>query len=213
MNIFKNGFNGLLAAMLCLPAMCLQAREYHVMPTGADHQPGTVEKPLRTINAAAQLALPGDTVTVHAGVYREWVNPLNGGESDSRRILYRAAEGEKVELKGSEVVDNWEKVKKQPGVWKAVVPNSLFGDFNPFAEELKGDWFWGQGRIHHLAEVYLNDVSLYEVVSLEKVLKPDTIRSSACHGEGNRCTFALAADGQIEFFYLDVDARDERKCL
>lgn len=199
--------------MLCLPAVGLQAREYHVMPTGAYHQPGTVEKPLRTINAAAQLALPGDTVTVHAGVYREWVNPLNGGESDSRRILYRAAEGEKVELKGSEVVDNWEKVKKQPGVWKAVVPNSLFGDFNPFAEELKGDWFWGQGRIHHLAEVYLNDVSLYEVVSLEKVLKPDTIRSSACHGEGNRCTFALAADGRIEFFYLDVDARDERKCL
>ena len=126
MNIFKNGFNGLLAAMLCLPAMGLQARESHVMPTGADHQPGTVEKPLRTINAAAQLALPGDTVTVHAGVYREWVNPLNGGESDSRRILYRAAEGEKVELKGSEVVNNWEKVKPKSVISVMMITTLVF---------------------------------------------------------------------------------------
>ena len=131
MNIFKNGFNGLLAVMLCLPAMGLQAREYHVMPTGADHQPGTVEKPLRTINAAAQLALPGDTVTVHTGVYREWVNPLNGGESDSRRILYRAAEGEKVELKGSEVVDNWEKVKPK-SVIRLLCANKLSFCHLPF---------------------------------------------------------------------------------
>ena len=106
--------------------MGLQAREYHVMPTGADHQPGTVETPLRTINAAAQLALPGDTVTVHAGVYREWVNPLNGGESDSRRILYRAAEGEKVELKGSEVVDNWEKVKPKSVISVMMITTLVF---------------------------------------------------------------------------------------
>ena len=53
--------------------------------------------PLRTVNAAAQKALPGDTVTVHEGTYREWVNPLYGGIDDARRILYRAAEGERVE--------------------------------------------------------------------------------------------------------------------
>jgi hypothetical protein len=80
--------------------MPLQAKEYHVSPKGNDMNDGSPSKPLRTINRAAQCALPGDTVTVHAGTYREWVNPLYGGESNYRRILYRAAEGEEVYLKG-----------------------------------------------------------------------------------------------------------------
>ena len=67
------------------------AREYHVAPNGSDSADGTITAPLKTINAAAQRALAGDTVTVHAGTYGEWVNPLNGGEREDKRILYRAA--------------------------------------------------------------------------------------------------------------------------
>ena len=59
----------------------LAAKEYHVSPQGSDADAGTLTQPFRTINRAAQLALPGDTVTVHEGVYREWVNPLYGGET------------------------------------------------------------------------------------------------------------------------------------
>lgn len=101
----------LLAAGLLLVS-CLSAREYHVSPSGSDAGEGTQASPFRTINYAAQVALPGDTVTVHNGVYREWVNPLNGGESPDKRILYRVAEGEKAELKGSELVTNWKREKK-----------------------------------------------------------------------------------------------------
>ena len=36
------------------------------------------------------------------GTYRERINPARGGESDEKRIVYRAAPGEKVEIKGSE---------------------------------------------------------------------------------------------------------------
>lgn len=133
--------------------------------------------PLRTINRAAQLALPGDTVTVHEGVYREWVNPLNGGDSPARRILYRAAEGEKVELKGSEVVKGWKKVKGSPGVWRAEVPNALFGSYNPFADRLFGDWLWAGSNVFHTGDVYLNEVSLYEAQTRDKVLRPDTVRT------------------------------------
>jgi len=42
---------------------------------------------------AADLAQPGDTVTVHSGVYRERINPPRGVESDTRRIVYQAAPG------------------------------------------------------------------------------------------------------------------------
>ena len=161
---------------LLLSVSSLFAREYHVSPSGNDAANGSVETPLRTINRAAQLALPGDTVTVHQGTYREWIDPLNGGESNTKRILYRAAEDEKVEIKGSELVTGWKREKKNKQVWKVVLPNRFFGNYNPFNDRLYGDWLWSD-KVHHTADVYLNDVSLYETFSLDKVYQPDTLRT------------------------------------
>lgn len=160
-----------LAAMAVL-VTCGNAAEFHVAITGSDSSPGTPAAPLRTIQHAADLAQPGDTVTVHAGVYRERVNPPRGGESDAKRIVYQAAPGEKVVITGSEEVKKWEKV--QEGVWKATLPNTFFGSFNPFAEIIAGDWFHANDRTHHAGAVYLNGHWLTEAVSLEEVLKPMT---------------------------------------
>jgi hypothetical protein len=57
-------------------AQLSMSREIHVATCGSDAAPGTAANPLRTINYAAQKAMPGDTVTVHGGTYREWVTPL-----------------------------------------------------------------------------------------------------------------------------------------
>ena len=165
-----------LLGILCLYGPLLPAKEYHVSVKGSDANIGSEAAPFRTINWAAQKALPGDTVTVHNGTYREWVNPLNGGERDGKRILYRVAEGEKAEIKGSELVTNWKKEKRGKGVWKVVLPNSFFGNYNPFNDRLYGDWLWSD-RIHHTGDVFLNDVSLYEEFSLDKVFSPDTLRT------------------------------------
>ena len=162
----------LLLAATTLALRALPAAEFHVAITGSDANPGTQASPLRTIQRAADLAQPGDTVTVHAGVYRERVNPPRGGESDTKRIVYQAAAGEKVVITGSEVVKKWEKV--QDGVWKATLPNNFFGSFNPFAELIAGDWFDPKGRSHHAGAVYLNGHWLTEAVSLEEVLKSMT---------------------------------------
>ena len=78
--------------------------EFHVATTGSDHADGSEDRPLRTINRAADLAKPGDTVVVHGGEYREWVQPRRGGLSELRRITYTAAPGEHVVIKGSEQV-------------------------------------------------------------------------------------------------------------
>ena len=48
---------------------------YHVSKSGNDKNVGSFEFPFKTINRAAEIALPGDTVTVHEGEYREWVDP------------------------------------------------------------------------------------------------------------------------------------------
>lgn len=144
---------------------------YHVAKTGRDSAPGSREEPFLTIGQAAKAAMPGDTVVVHKGVYREWVKPQNGGLNDNMRITYEAAPGEAVLITGAERITTWEKVSS--GVWKAVLPNVFFGDYNPYAETLYGDWLVNptDGSVH-LGDVYLNGISFFEAKSLEEVFDP-----------------------------------------
>jgi len=146
------------------------ATELHVAIDGRDQNRGTRKAPFRTIQHAAELAQPGDVITVHEGVYRERINPPRGGESDRRRIVYQAARGEQVEVKGSELVTNWAKV--QDDTWKATLPNSFFGAFNPYSDLIHGDWFDPRGRQHHTGAVYLDGDWLTEAATLEETLKP-----------------------------------------
>ena len=146
-------------------------KEFHVSTKGDDAQDGSVAHPFKTIMAAANVAMPGDVITVHAGVYRESIVPPRGGDSHERRITYQAAPGEKVEIKGSEMVRGWEKVNND--TWTVKVPNTFFGKFNPFAELIKGDWFWPQkGRKDHRGAVYINGDWLMEAWTLDSVLLP-----------------------------------------
>ncbi len=145
----------------------LFAKEYHVSVTGSDKNEGSALKPFKTINFAAQLAVSGDVITVHAGTYRERINPLSGGESELKRIVYQAANGEIVEIKGSEIVKNW--VKVQGNVWKVIIPNSFFGGFNPYNDLIHGDWFEAKGRMHHTGAVYLNGNWLMEAATQAEI--------------------------------------------
>jgi hypothetical protein len=146
---------------------------FHVAKSGSDGADGSEASPFLTINRAADVAQPGDTVVVHAGEYREWVRPQRGGLSDRRRITYHAAAGEQVVIKGSERVTGWTPVSET--VWKVSVPNSLFGSFNPYAEEINGDWIVYPEQASprkHLGDVYLNGMSFYEAASLPDVSDP-----------------------------------------
>ena len=146
-------------------------REYHVAVTGCDFEDGTKDHPFRTISRAALLAMPGDRVIVHEGEYREWVKPAQGGTSSVSRITYEAAEGERVVIKGSEQITCWEPV--EGSVWKAVLPNSFFGTYNPYKEVLGGDWFiYPNDNSLHTGDVYLNGKSFYEAKSLEEMKNP-----------------------------------------
>jgi len=162
------------------------AAEYHVSKNGNDSNTGRIGSPFNTISKAAEHAFPGDTITVHEGIYREWVNPIRGGNGESERILYRAAPGQKVQIKGSEVIKGWEKVEK--GIWKVEIPHSLFGDYNPFNVLVHGDWFHDQGRDHHTGDVYINGHSLYEVETMEKVFNP-VIDPRKMNNQGQKYTW------------------------
>ena len=91
---------------------------YYVSKKGSDKNKGMKDSPFLTIQKAADIAVAGDTVIVHEGEYREWVRPRNGGLHETCRIVYQAAEGEHVVIKGSERITDWELVEGT--VWKAV---------------------------------------------------------------------------------------------
>src|SRR5215467_2650277 len=85
-------------------ARVASAIDFQVATNGNDANPGTRHAPFRTIQHGADLARPGDVITVHEGIYRERVEPPRGGTSDKKRIIYQAARGEKVVITGSEIV-------------------------------------------------------------------------------------------------------------
>ncbi len=163
----------------------LQARTFYVAFNGRDANAGTDGAPFRTIQHAANVAQAGDTITVHEGIYRERIDPPRGGTSATTRIVYQAAPGEKPVITGSEPVKNW--VKVQENVWKAAIPNSFFGNFNPYSDLIHGDWFNPLGREHHTGAVYLHGYWLAEAAGLDDVMKPM---------------------GEVGLWFAKVDAKD-----
>ena len=148
------------------------AKEYHVAKTGNDSNNGNLNSPFLTIQAAANLAQPGDIITVHKGTYRERINPPRGGTSSNKRIIYQAAKNEKVIVKGSEIIKSWKKIKED--VWKVTLPNRFFGDFNPYNDVIGGEWYNTRpdGFDRHTGAVYLNGQWLTETNNLDSVLQP-----------------------------------------
>ncbi|NLI61702.1 MAG: right-handed parallel beta-helix repeat-containing protein [Clostridiales bacterium] len=125
-------------------------REIHVdnkHPLASDENDGTASKPLKTINAAAQMATPGTRVLIHGGTYRETVQPARGGTGPDEMISYEAHQGEEVIIKASVEVNNfkpslgWRKSRgfredpeKTKGVkiWEIELDPEDFKGYNPF---------------------------------------------------------------------------------
>jgi hypothetical protein len=114
------------------------ARTYYVDGSAAnasDENPGTQERPFKTIQRAAEALAPGERVIVAAGVYREWVRPRRGGSGPDKMISYQAAPGAEAVIKGSRVVkEGWHSLNSPAGVWGLALKAEWFPHgYNPFA--------------------------------------------------------------------------------
>ena len=153
-------------AAVVMGAPLAPARDIHVAKTGMDSNSGSLDQPYVTIGKAAEVAQPGDTVTVRAGTYREWVKPARGGTGEESRITYRANAGDSVLIKGSEQITSW--VHEGNGTWMVELPNRFFGDYNPYALTVSGGWLH-YGQWHHRGDVYLDGEAFHEQQTLEAV--------------------------------------------
>ena len=180
--------------------------EYHVTKKGSDLNDGSLKKPFLTIGRAAAVALPGDIVTVHEGVYREWVSPHRGG-TPAKRIVYQAAEGENVVISGAEVITGWE---RDGDIWKTTINNEYFGRFNPYAETIYGDWLMVYDRVFHLGDVYLNGRSMYEATCIDGVRDPEASKSSQ-EPEFSVYTWFCLVDEKNTTIYANFHGNDPTK--
>jgi parallel beta-helix repeat protein len=104
-------------------------------PAADDGNPATAAAPLRTIAAAVRTAGPGDTVLVHAGIYREHIAPAVGGE-EKRPLVFQAAPGERVVVRGSDEITAWVAHAGAPGVFATPVAALAGAGQNPYLTTL-----------------------------------------------------------------------------
>ncbi|MFA6505205.1 MAG: right-handed parallel beta-helix repeat-containing protein [Treponemataceae bacterium] len=147
---------------------------YYVSAEAARGGSGAKDRPFKHINDAAQVACSGDEVVVAPGLYREYVNPKNGGTKEAP-IVYRSEKIGKAVISGAEPVKNWEQYEGD--TWLARIPNGIFGDYNPYTTVISGDWYYSEITLH-TGEVYLNGKSMYETDAVESVLNPTVYEPS-----------------------------------
>ena len=128
---------------------------------------GSKESPFKAIQDAANIAKPGDEVIVAPGIYREYVNPRNAG-TEENRISYISEKPLKAVITGAEVVTDWKKYKGTTYVTR--IDNTVFGAYNPYIQEVEGDWYFADNHIH-TGNVYMNDRMMYETGSLGECLQ------------------------------------------
>lgn len=165
--------------------------KYYVDSKSLNGGDGSKEHPFGKIQEAANLAIPGDEIIVAPGIYRENVNPINSGTIDNR-ITYRSENKKAAIISGAEEVKNWE--LHEGKVWKAKIPNALFGESNPFTTLVYGDWYVAT-IIAHTGDVFLNHKSMYEVTEMDQVFNPPkNVRS--WDSEFTRYTWFTAQDAE-----------------
>ena len=110
-------------------------------PAASDDNDGSRTMPLKTIQAAANIATPGTHILIGPGVYRETVSPMRGGDGPENMICYEAQEKGTVIIKASEEIHDFEKSEG----WRLWGYGSPKPDINPkvWCHHLDPDMFWG----------------------------------------------------------------------
>lgn len=79
---------------------------WYVAPAGNDSARGNLQHPFATIQHAADVASPGDTIFIEGGAYRETVTPPHSGTA-SKPITFKPYKNQKVVIDGADPVDGW----------------------------------------------------------------------------------------------------------
>ena len=144
---------------------------YVCSSTGNNANLGTSPNiPFMTIQAAADIAIPGDTIYVLPGIYRERVSPTRSG-NQTLPITYKSQVKNKAIIRGSVPWQPTVQTSDTPNIWSGLVDNRLFTDSsaidnpNPFKVPVSVTPYGRNGKpeggdpnmIYSLGQVFLDD--------------------------------------------------------
>ncbi len=182
-----------IIVLIAAQALPLLAADYYVdqrSASASDSGPGTEAAPWKTIGRAgtAKELKPGDRVIIREGIYREHVQIKVSGEQD-RPITFAAAPGERVVIKGSEVVrGKWAKLSGSPDVkepypkafadvWKVQLGEEFFTDarFDGVYRDKSRRW---------VSQVFMGDDKPLQRIGLDPMYKNDEYLKLTTVGRG-----------------------------
>lgn len=161
----------------------ISGREYYVSHYGNNMNPGTIELPLLTIQAASDSMEAGDICFIRQGIYHETVIMDDHDGMDGLPIVFSSYENERVAMDGTVSIDSiWQvhsgniwKTKLDFEIWQLFVnweemvmarwPNANFADSSIWDKENH----WGHGTIDDNSDAYDNGTLIdapYEGVDL-----------------------------------------------
>jgi hypothetical protein len=160
--------SSLLITLLVLFSQAARATEFVVKQNDAaasDDNPGSREKPFKTISAAASRVKAGDKVVVHGGDYREVVIIASSGTAQAP-IIFEAAPGETPVIKGSDIITGWE--REEGPVWKARLKR-----FPPRGASSENPAFYNTNDVR---QVFTRDGALLDAHRLQRVTEHNAMK-------------------------------------
>lgn len=95
-----------IGALISLSMSQSEPEGYFVDPSGSDSNPGTIDRPFKTIQKCAEVVQPGLTCWIRQGIYRETIVPKVSGTS-TQAIAFAAYKQEQVTISGTELITDW----------------------------------------------------------------------------------------------------------
>lgn len=135
----------------------------------SDENPGSAEKPFKSIHKATDVARAGDTVLVKVGLYREWVPLYHSGTAEAPIRLQADPPGS-VTVCGSDVIKDWEPLEKTAPVystpWKYVFMIGQTPEGKPIEFHPEGADLWGRAE-----QAFVDGKPLKPCLSLDELKK------------------------------------------
>lgn len=107
-------------------AQVLSAKNIYVSNTGNDANDGSENNPYKTFSKAVSVMTAGDVCIIKGGVYEQSL-VINKNGNASNYLIFKAADGEKVEIKATTQVTGWQ--NHQGNIYKAAVSMGIDSRF------------------------------------------------------------------------------------
>lgn len=115
----------ILFFILMMPAFML-AQNIYVATNGNDSNNGSITSPYKTFSKAVSMMSAGKTCIIRGGVYEEELL-INKSGTSGNYITFKAADGEKVDIKATKSVSGWQ--LHSGNIYKATVSTAMESRF------------------------------------------------------------------------------------